>query len=195
MPRRITLIQGHPDPEPVHFGHALAHAYAQGAREGGHELRVLAAAQLDAPLLRTLREFGESPPPAVQGAQEDIRWAEHLVLIYPLWMGDVPAVLKGFLEQVFRPGFALGDLEHSDRGMPKRLLKGRSARLVVTMGMPAPVYRWVFGAHGVKSLKRSLLGLSGIAPIRTSLIGMVEGRPAARARWLARLEALGRAGR
>ena len=114
------------------------------------------------------------------------------MLVYPLWMGDVPAVLKGFLEQVFRPGFAM---EERGRRMPRRLLKGRSARLVVTVGMPAPAYRWLFGAHSVKSLKRSLLGLAGIGPVRTSLIGMVEHSAAVRQRWLARLEALGQSAR
>lgn len=192
MSRRITIIEGHPDPRREHFGYALADAYAEGARQGGHGVRRLTPARLEFPLLRTQEEFEQPPPPAIAAAQEDIRWADHLVFVYPLWMGDVPAVLKGFLEQVFRPGFAMED---AGARMPRRLLKGRSARIVVTMGMPAAAYRWLFGAHSVKSLKRSVLGLTGIGPVRTTLIGLVEGSPARRERWLRRLEALGRAGR
>lgn len=40
-------------------------------------------------------------------AQDGIGWAEHIVFFFPLWLGDMPASLKGFLEQVARPGFAI----------------------------------------------------------------------------------------
>jgi putative NADPH-quinone reductase len=65
---------------------------------------------------------------------------------------------------------------------------------VVTMGMPAMVYRWVYRAHSVKALERNILGFVGIAPIHETLIGMVEGKDSARRRWLARLRELGSAG-
>lgn len=125
--------------------------------------------------------------------QQDIVWADHLVLFYPLWLGTLPALFKGFLEQVFRPGFALADPDKPGR-MPKKLLKGRTARIVVTMGMPAFVYRWYFHAHSLKSLERNVLGMSGIGPIKSSIIGTIGGDPAKRQEWLAKMEALGRAG-
>ena len=81
----------------------------------------------------------------------------------------MPALLKGFFEQVFRYGFAM--TSGADDKMPKGLLKGKSARIVVTMGMPAIIYRWYFGAHSLKSLERNILKLSGIGPIKESLIG------------------------
>src|SRR3546814_9849412 len=59
-------------------------------------------------------------------------WADHLVILYPLWLGDVPALLKGFLEQILRPGFAI---DEGSTGMSAKLLTGRSARIIVTMGM------------------------------------------------------------
>jgi putative NADPH-quinone reductase len=103
----------------------------------------------------------------------------------------MPALLKGFLEQVARPGFALGGTGATDLG--EKLLGGRSARLVVTMGMPALVYRWYFRAHSVKALERNILGFVGIAPIDETLIGSVESiDDVKRRRWLTRLEALGR---
>jgi putative NADPH-quinone reductase len=68
-----------------------------------------------------------------------------------IWLGDMPAVLKGFSEQVLRPGFAISGSRAGH--LPKELLAGRSARIVVTMGMPALFYR----AHSVKSLKRNIL--------------------------------------
>ena len=103
----------------------------------------------------------------------------------------MPALLKAFFEQVFRPSFAL---EYSAR-MPKKLLKGRTARLVITMGMPAFVYRWYFGAHGSKALKRSILAFAGITPVKKTLIGMVDAMSAQkRDSWLKKMRALGRGG-
>jgi putative NADPH-quinone reductase len=122
----------------------------------------------------------------------DIRDADHLVIFYPLWMGTMPALLKAFLEQVFRPGFAYSE-KAEGKGW-NRLLKGKSARIVVTMGMPALIYRWYFGAHSLRSLERNILGMCGIGPIRESLIGMVEGGNARREKWLDRMYALGRKG-
>jgi putative NADPH-quinone reductase len=78
--------------------------------------------------------------------------------------------------------------------MMGKLLTGKSARIVVTMGMPAFFYRFYFRAHGGKGLKRSILGLSGIKPIKESLIGMVEGSQAAREKWLAKMRVLGSEG-
>jgi putative NADPH-quinone reductase len=107
MARRISIIQGHPDPSGGRLCHALADAYAGGAEEAGHEVRRVEVARLEFPLLRTQAEFeAGAAPPEIQIAQEAIRWAEHLVIVYPLWLGTMPALLKGFLEQAFRPGFA-----------------------------------------------------------------------------------------
>jgi putative NADPH-quinone reductase len=136
MTKRIAIIQGHPDPVGNHFLHALAAAYAEGAQAQGHAVRTLDVAQMAFPLLRTKEEYEQGPPPeAIVKAQETIAWAGHLVVFYPLWLGTMPALLKGFFEQVLRPGFAYPPPQ--DAGMMKGLLKGRSARIVVTMGMPA----------------------------------------------------------
>lgn len=192
MAKRIVIIQGHPDPAPERLCRGLADAYAQGAREKGHAIRRIDVAQLDFPLLRTQDEFQKSAPPAgIKQAQEDIRWAQHLVIIYPLWLGTMPALLKAFFEQVFRPDFAFEG--ETARGQWKKLLKGKSARIVVTMGMPALVYRLYFGAHSLKSLERNILGFVGIGPIRETLIGLVEV-PGNAKRALARLRKLGAQG-
>lgn len=191
-PRKILILQGHPDASRRHLGHRLAEAYATGASAAGHELRTIEIATLDFPLLRSQEEWerGELPQ-ALHEPQAAIAWADHLVLCFPLWLGDMPAVMKGFLEQVARPGFAF----KREAGNPfgRKGLTGRSARVIVTMGMPAFVYRFFFAAHSVKSLERNILGFVGIAPVRETLIGNVDGLDdAARADWFAKLEALGR---
>lgn len=192
--RRIVIIQGHPDLHGGHLGHALAAAYRQGAEEAGHEVRSIEVAAIDFPLLHSREDWARAAPPeTIRRAQDAIGWAGHLVVFYPLWLGTMPALLKAFLEQVFRPGFAI-TLDESG-GKWKRLLSGKSARVVVTMGMPAFFYRWYFRAHSLKSLERNILRFCGIGPIRESLFGMVEGASdARRAKWLAQMRALGREG-
>lgn len=194
MVKHIVIIQGHPDAQVRHYGHALADEYAKGAQDGGHEVRRIEVAHLDFPLLRTKEDFEKGvPPDAIRQAQEVIKWANHLVIIYPLWLGSMPALLKAFLEQVFRPGFAF-DYQTSGK-MPRKLLRGKSARIVVSMGMPALIYRWFFFAHSLKNLQRNILGFSGIKPIRSTLIGSIEGlTDRQRADWLDVLRDLGEQG-
>lgn len=171
MTKRILIIQGHPDASQRHLNHVLGDAYAAGASAAGHQVRTVNVAEIDFPLLRSQQEWEHGEVPAVlKQAQEDILWAEHLVLLFPLWLGGMPAMLKAFLEQVARPGFAFKYDDKNPFGV--KGLKGRSARIVVTMGMPGLVYKWFFRAHSLKALKRNILGFIGVAPIRQTVIGM-----------------------
>jgi putative NADPH-quinone reductase len=190
MKKHILIIQGHPDPA-HHFGHSLANAYAQGAESSGHEVKWLTIASLALPPLHSKREWDAEPTsPAVHSSQEALRWAEHVVIVYPLWLGSMPALLKAFFEQVFRPGFAIAEGEPGK--LWKKLLKGRSARVVVTMGMPSLLYRWFYRAHSLKSLERNILAFVGFAPVRSNVIGMVEAPDGARReKWLATMRKLG----
>jgi putative NADPH-quinone reductase len=193
-PRRLLLIQGHPDPAPERFGPALLRAYADGATAAGHSVREVTIAALDFPVLRSVEDWKHGTvPPALAPVQQDILWAQHLVWFFPLWLGHMPALLKAFLEQVARPGFAFDPTQKGPMG--QKALSGRSARVVVTMGMPALIYRHFYRAHSVKALERNVLGFIGIAPIHETLIGTVESPdPTGRQRWLTKLRALGAAG-
>ena len=182
MIRRIAIIQGHPDPAGHHLLHALADAYAGGATAAGHEVRRIEVALLDFPLLRTQVDFESGAlPPTLAQSREDMRWAEHWVFLFPLWHGTLPALFKGFLEHIFRPGFAI---ENKKERFPKPLLVGRTARIVVTMGMPVLLYRWYFCAAGLLSFERSMLGFAGVKPIRESLYGLVFADEKRHARWI-----------
>jgi putative NADPH-quinone reductase len=194
MPRRVLVILGHPDGSPQRLCRALADAYADGARSAGHEVQLLDIATLDFPILRTMEEFTKRPlPVTLEDAALAIKDAEHLVFIFPLWLGTLPALLKAFLEQVMRPGIAFAYSESGNGGFPKTLLKGRSARVVVTMGMPAFFYRlWYFG-HGIAGMRRNILNFVGISPVRETLLGMVEGASdAKRRKWIEEVRALGK---
>jgi putative NADPH-quinone reductase len=200
---KIAIIQGHPDFNRPHFCHALAQEYEAAALCAGHEVRVLDVANLAFPLLRSAEEFHQGAlVPDVAAAQETLVWAQHLLLVYPLWYGMPPARMHAFLEQLFRPGVAV---ESVQGGFPTGKLHGRTARLVVTMAMPGWVYRWLYGALSAWVLRRHLLGLSGIKTVGMEFIGLCgaglteqafsrEMTPEQRAAWLARMAALGRRG-
>lgn len=182
MTRRIAIIQGHPDPAGNHLLHAMADAYAEAAAAAGHEVRRVETGRLEFPLLRTQADFETGAlPPALMQSRDDMQWADHWLLLFPLWHGTMPALFKGFLEHIFRPGFAM---EYREGRFPKGLLSGRSARIVVTMGMPVLFYRWYFGAFGLRGFKRSMLRFAGIRPIRESLYGLALSDEKKRARWI-----------
>lgn len=190
MSKKITIIDGHPDPAEGRLCHALAEAYSEGAQGVGHAVRRVVVADLEFPLLRTQETFeAGTVPPAIGSAQQDILWADHLCIIYPLWLGTMPALLKGFFEQAMRPGFAFANGESR---WPKQRMSGRTARIVVTMGMPAFLYRWYFLAHSLRSLERNILKFCGIKPVGETIFGLVgSASPARREKWLRRMRTLG----
>jgi putative NADPH-quinone reductase len=195
MRKQIVIVDGHPDANGARFCHALANAYAEGAAAAGHSVQRIVLAEMAVPFLRSAEDWAkDDPPPDIRQAQRMIAAAAHLVIIYPLWLGTMPALLKAFLEQLTRGGFAVK--EPDGGGWPRAQLKGRSARIIVTMGMPALVYRWYFLAHSLRSLERNILAFAGIGPIRDTLIGGVDALgTAGRERWLSTVRALGEAAR
>lgn len=174
MDKRILVIDGHPDPAPDRFLHALADAYREGAQSSQHEVLFLRVADVEFQLLRTQTEYEKGEPSqAIRQCQAMLDWATHVVILYPLWLGSMPALLKGLLEQMLRPGFAFS-VQRLGR-WPVKLQSGKSARIVVTMGMPAWLYRWYFRAHSVRSLERNILRFIGFRRVRMTLIGGVAG--------------------
>lgn len=190
--KKIVVIDGHPDPDSARFVHALAEAYMAAAKDAGHEVRNIEVANAGIDVLRSGKDWDKDDVPApVRDAQEAIAWADHVVVLFPLWLGAMPGLLKGFFEQVLRPGFAIAK---GKRTLSPGLLAGKSARVVVTMGMPGFFYRLFFFSHSVRSLRRNILYFVGIKPVRETLIGTVEN-PASRARGLETMRRLGREAR
>lgn len=192
--KNIVVIDGHPDRARNHFVNAISDAYADGAREAGHDVVRIDVTSLDFELLRDPAAWAKDAPPSLAPVQEAIMAADHLVFVYPLWMGAMPALLKGFLEQLTAGGFAIEPKDGGKTWVQK--LKGKSARIIVTMGMPAVAYRYYFGAHSLKSFERNILKFAGVSPVRDTVIGMVEARSDAnRKRVLDRIRKLGAAAR
>ena len=187
---QICLINGHPDPDPARFCHAVADAYQRGANGAGHSVDRVELGTVDVPLLTSAADFAGPPPAAIQRVQEQIARCQHLVLIYPLWLGTLPAKLKALFEQLARGGFLL-DSAGGDNQWPIKKMAGKSARVIVTMGMPGVAYRLLFGSHSIKGLEAGILRISGFKPVRDSVFGGVETSAKRRDRLLAMAEALG----
>lgn len=191
MHKRILIVLGHPAGDS--FCGALARAYRDGAEAAGHtvEWLELGALAFDPVLKRGFR--GEQPlEPDLQRAQAQIQAAEHVVWVYPNWWGSPPGLLKGFLDRTFLPGFAF---QYHKGPIPKKLLGGRSAHILMTLDTPIWLYRFGMGAPGLRIMKNSVLAFSGLGPIRSTLLGPLRGAPTQRRqRWLERAFALGQRG-
>ena len=172
MSKKICIIDGHPDSDPEHLIHALCDAYESGAKEKGHEVSRINIGGMDLPFLSSQEEFEAPPPQPVLNQREKIAAADHLFIAFPLWLGGMPARLKAFFEQSARGGFYLKPAEEG-HAWPERMMKGKSARIVVTMGMPDLIYRFGMDAGALKALERGVLGLSGFKPMHHTIIGSV----------------------
>lgn len=184
----VLVVLGHPDRESLCA--ALADGYAQAAREAGHTVQVLRLSELAFdPILHHGYRTVQPLEPDLVRAQDALLWAEHTVWVYPIWWGSVPALLKGFLDRVFLPGFAFKF--RPGKSFPDPLLVGRTAHLLVTMDTPPWYFRWVYRAPGLHQMARTTLAFCGIRPTATLAQGPVVGASAAqRAAWVAQAQAL-----
>ena len=108
-----------------------------------------------------------------------------------MWLGFPPALMKGFCERVLTPGFAIERLDGPSFYRP--LLKGKSARVIVTMQMPAWMFRLMVGARAALTFSQQILGFVGMKPVRRTYFGMVERVGDARRRkWLSEVQEMGR---
>jgi putative NADPH-quinone reductase len=167
---RVVIIVGHA--RTGTYCEALGEAYREGAEAAGHEAKLFATASMAFdPILREAYVRVQPREPDLEAAYQAMLAADHIVLIFPLWLGDMPAIMKGFLERILQPDL----VEPAKTGQFVQVLKGKSARVIVTMGMPGFVYRWWYCAHALKLLKRNILGFMGVNPVHATILGNVEG--------------------
>nr|WP_298138296.1 NAD(P)H-dependent oxidoreductase [uncultured Pseudomonas sp.] len=187
--KRILMILG--TPKTASLCDALGEAYAQGARNKGHVVRQLKLGEMSFdPILHGGYEHSQILEPDLLEAQRQIHWAEHLVFVYPVWWGGIPALLKGFFDRTFLPGFAFKYRNRSQ--LWDKLLSGRTADLLVTMDTPPWYFRWIYGAPAHRQMIRTILGFSGIKTRRLSEFAPVRpSSEAQRQNWLRRAESLG----
>jgi len=191
--KRICLINAHPDPAPERFCFALTDAYQAAAEVAGHQVQRFNMAELEFGFLNTAEEFEAPPPDDIKRLQDAVTASDHVVMTYPLWYGTLPAKTKAGLEHLGRHAYLIGKSD-SAHAWPQQHMKGKSARLVVTMGMPGFAYRLFFGAHSLKGLEAGLFRISGFKPVRHTIFGGVELSADHRARMLRTMTDLGRRG-
>jgi NAD(P)H dehydrogenase (quinone) len=188
--KKILVINGHPSKESFCF--ALSQAYQQGAQSAGAEVREINVGDLrfSPNLSHGYRKIAELEEDLIR-AQDSIRWAEHLVFVYPTWWGSMPALLKGFIDRTFLPGFAFKYRDNSPWW--DRMLTGRSGRLIVTMDAPVWFFRLVYGKPGHNAMKKMILEFCGIQPVKITSFGSVKrSSEKQRAGWLENVKRLGR---
>ena len=173
---------------------ALGRAYLRGAESGGHnaKLFILGDMQFDAILREGYRR--EQPlEPDLLSARAAFAAADHVVFVFPLWCGDMPAIMKGFIERMLQPDLLA--FQKAGGGARAKIYTNKSARIIMTMGMPGWFYRWYYGAHALKLIKRNILHFVGITPVRSTIFGMIEAVGDEKRRtWLREVEAMGHAG-
>ena len=187
--KRILLIHGHPNEDGCTA--RLARAYIEGAQASGAEVQALWLGRLSFdPILRHGFRAPQELEPDLQRAQEQLLWAEHIVFVYPVWWGGWPALLKGFVDRVFLPDFAFK--YRPGGGMWDRLLKGRSARLLVTSDAPTVWDRLVNRHAAVHQMRQATLKFCGVQPVAVTRFGGVRSSSAEQQRtWEAKARDLG----
>ena len=188
--KRILIINGHPDKKSFCF--ALAESYKKGADTNGTECKLVHLIDLKFnPILSYGYRVVSELEPDLLKIQQDILEATHLVIVYPNWWGTYPALLKGFIDRVFLPKFAFKYLKNSP--LPAKLLKGKSARIIVTMDTPKWYYRIINRSPGHNSMKKAILEFCGIKPVMISSFAIVKSSDnLKRKKWLDEVELLGK---
>jgi len=172
----------------------LADAYEVGALKAGHEVRRqnIADMKFD-PILHKGYKVIQELEPDLKTFQENMKWCEHVVILYPNWWGTMPALLKGLIDRVWLPGFAF----HYTNIMGfipswTKMLTGRSARIILLANVH-PWVQWSFFGEFTNELSRATLAFSGIRPVRIKICFPSEyASDAVHQRWIREVEALGR---
>jgi putative NADPH-quinone reductase len=156
--KKVFIFLGNEDKEG--FCGELADAYEKGAKAGGHEVRRVNIGDLKFdPLLHKGYKVIQELEPDLKMVQENIRWAEHVVIIYPTWWSGMPAILKGFFDRAWLPGF--GFHMHKSGMWWDALLKGRTGRVIITMDGWALGERILFG-DSTNEIGRAIMNFAGI---------------------------------
>lgn len=188
MPKNVTIILGHPDASS--YCGSLADTYADAARRAGHDVRLFRLGDIAFdPVLHHGYHQRQELEPGLLELREAITWARHLVFVYPVWCGSMPALLKGFFDRTFLPGYAFKYRENSP--FWDKLLAGRSADVITTMDTPPWYYRFIYTRPGHHQIRKTILEFSGITPVRITSLGPVRyATPEKRENWRRKVEKL-----
>lgn len=184
--KKVLIINGHPSAES--YCHAIAEAYQKGSVSKGNEVELL---HLEALNFSLNLSHGYTKRTELETdliiAQQKIRWANHIVIIHPVWWGSVPALLKGFFDRVLLPGFAFKYKENSV--LWDKLLAGKTGHVIYTTDTPIWLYKYFFMAPSVNQVKKRVLQFCGVTPVKVTGIAPIRNStPEFRKKWLVKIE-------
>lgn len=194
-PRRIFVLNGHPGE--TSLSRLFSEDYAQAAVQAGHELRISHLHDLDFDPDFGGGGYRAAKPlePDLEAVMANMDWAEHVVLLSPMWWGGLPAKLKGLFDRALLPGSAFDTRAKTWLGSPRPLLAGRTARLIMTSDTPHWFFRLVHKAALVRQLRTQIFGFVGISPLHvTHFSAVINSSPKTRAKWSRRVASLGARG-
>lgn len=189
--KNIYIMMGNPDKEGT-LTNEFANAYEEAAKAAGHEVRRANIGDLRFdPILHKGYKAIQELEPDLKQVQEDLKWADHFVVVYPLWWSATPALLKGMFDRMWLPGFCFHFWKN---GMGwDRLMKGKTARVISLSKMNPLAIRFMFGDF-TNEIAHATLGFAGYK-VRLTEIGYSENlTPRAKARWMRRIASLAKKG-
>jgi putative NADPH-quinone reductase len=171
MAAKLFIFVGHPSE--TSLSHGMADAYQRGAESEGAEVRRMNLHDMafDPDLTHGYNKRKDLEP-CLEEWREHITWCSHMCWVYPQWWGGMPAKMKGVIDRAFLPGFAMN--YHEKGPFWDRLLKGRSADVIMTSDTPLFFDVLRHGRPGIKLVKNKIMDYSGIKPVRTLQVGPVK---------------------
>jgi len=160
---RVLTILGHP--ETSSFNHAIVQAVIETLRKNKHDVIFHDLYQEKFPPVLPAQEIprGSSPKPLIDNHCAEIGMADGIVIVHPNWWGQPPAILKGWVDRVLRPGIAYEFAENdSGEGIPIGLLRAKAALVFNTSNTPQERELAVFGDPLGTLWKNCIFGLCGV---------------------------------
>jgi NAD(P)H dehydrogenase (quinone) len=188
MSKRVLILAANPKADS--FTNYLAETYANSAKKK-HEVQLIRLPDMEFNMdLSGGYTEQHALEESLQSFQASLEWCEHLVIFTPIWWGSVPAKLKGLIDRTFLPGFAFQ--YEKGKTIPKKLLQGRTARIVMMMDTPPWYYVLLQGAPAVRQLKAATLKFVGFKSVKHNMIGpIISSTSGARTKWINNISKLG----
>jgi putative NADPH-quinone reductase len=175
MKKKVLIISGNPRKESLTS--SIAQSFAKGSKSVGHNVKILYLCDLKFdPVLWEDYSKDTSLEPDLINSQKLIKWADHLVFVYPVWWHSMPSLMKGWLDKTFLPNF--GFKYENGKRKPTKLLVGKTAQIIKTSGgpwwlhgLPGPTDNllWKFGTFGFMGISIGLFDFTHFANIRKNM--------------------------
>ena len=188
--KNILVINGHPDAESFNVG--ILNSYIKGAESSNTKIDKINISELNFnPNLKFGYRKRTELEPDLVNAVEKIKKANHIVWVFPQWWYGYPAIMKGFIDRTFLPGITFNYVE--GKAKPKQLLKGKTARIIITADTPRWYNNFFMKDPAINQLKRGTLKFCGIKSVKVTYISPIKGSTQEfREKWLDKIEILGK---